>query len=829
MPPEPTTATVEERFTQWEPETPFQEVGSFELGWAGEEPGAGRGADAHGGEMARPQVLETPFVGDPGAGDGRVADPSGEALAEFLFEAYDAEFEEALGELAQEASALAVDGAGELGDAEAPDGAVERLAETWLEPLRQEAEALTDRMAAALAQQDPMAMGEEELEALLDSVPPSERQLEPLFENFLGKLRTKLGKVVKGAVSIAKRGLDVAGRLLPINAILGRIKQLVRPLLERVLQYGLNRLPAPLRPLASQLAGRLLGRVGMGQPTDSGASAVQDASAAVGDVASAQHELDILTAELLFAADAEEQETLLEQAELERPTPDTSTAELDAARARFVAEITALEQGQDPTPALENFLPAVLPLVRTAIGIIGRDRLKKFLAGFLAKLIGRFVPADAASPLATAMVEAGLGLLSLEAPGPEARAHAAANAIAFTVEDTVRRLAEYDEETLADELELEAATLEAFQDAAAANVPPALLKEEVRPTSDVSGTWVPMPPPARPRVRYQKYTQTFPVTVTPEMARAVKTFGGGTLEGFLREQLGATFPVKARVHLFRAVQGTTLSRIAALERVPGLRSRSARAYNQIHPLTPEAAAMIQQPGLARPVDPRFLERRDLIDVGQCFYFLELDRPPAPVRPPTPPDGGDRLPRTSEVNATIDLRSSAIRIAIFLGEGPAQGVAAKLRGGVSPAGAWSLIKNTVVAGVETALSGDLRRHVTIRHEVLHEKHLAAPAAAAGAWLLRTLGQEVVKQLIAAVVKWVGSAILKYLDRRAQEFTAATESPADGVTIVVSLVNVPGLGVLRRIANGESVSPLSLGGIFTGFPEASVEIFAGFRRD
>src|SRR5205085_12387199 len=92
-------------------------------------------------------------------------------------------------------------------------------------------------------------------------------------------------------------------------------------------------------------------------------------------------------------------------------------AQLHEARARFVDE---LEAGVDPEQAMEQFIPAimaVLPLARTVIGMIGRQRVVKTLANFLAGFVSRYVPPEAASQLSSAIVHACLRMVSLETAG----------------------------------------------------------------------------------------------------------------------------------------------------------------------------------------------------------------------------------------------------------------------------------------------------------------------------------------------------------------------------------------------------------------------------
>ena len=60
--------------------------------------------------------------------------------------------------------------------------------------------------------------------------------------------------------------------------------------------------------------------------------------------------------------------------------------------------------------------------------------------------------------------------------------------------------------------------------------------------------------------------------------------------------------------------------------------------------------------------------------------------------------------------------------------------------------------------------------------------------------------------------------------AGEFVAATEDPADGVTVVVTIVNPPGAPLVRKLLRGEMVGGAMLAGIdslFTGQPKLSAE--------
>src|SRR5262249_45341635 len=158
----------------------------------------------------------------------------------------------------------------------------------------------------------------------------------------------------------------------------------------------------------------------------------------------------------------------------------------------------------------------------------------------------------------------GLKLLSLETPADAGGPRLAYETIAETVEDTVRRVSELDETTFEDPARFEAALTEAFHRSAAENFPPQLIVPELH-EAPLRAAWVAMPRGRRHKY-YRKYTQTFDIELTSQMADALKTFGGTPLSGFLKDRLGVTPPVHAKVHLYQAIPGTTLRRIASCER-----------------------------------------------------------------------------------------------------------------------------------------------------------------------------------------------------------------------------------------------------------------------
>ncbi len=607
-----TTESENGTTAQYVPFTPFQESYAFES-----EP-----ATLLEQYEAAPAV--TPFLSEY-AGVA-TQNPQAAELHDLLFELYDPEFDEVLAEIAHEAWEAVTERAAPFGETGTAESA-ERFLEEWSAPVRRDAETMLENVAQAVSEHDLASMSESEIDTFFERFEPRGTGLEPHFENFLGGLWNKAKNLAKKAIDVAKKGIA----LIPgLSGLIGKLKGLVWPLLNRVLKMAIDKLPPTLQPLARQLAQRVLGaQVKEADGEDFAATP------AAPDVSAVQQQFDFEAAMLMFAADETEQEVVLGEAvygmELEDGAP---VAALHEARARFVDQ---LEAGVNPEQALEQFIPAVmavLPIARTVIGVIGRKRVVNTLANFLAGYVGRYIPKESATQLSQAIVDAGLRLLSLEAPAEsEARTpRLACETIAQTVEDTVRRVTELDESTFEDTARFEAALTDAFHGAAAENFPPQLILPELH-EAPLRATWVAMPR-RRKHKYYKKYTHVFDIEITPQVAESITTFGGTKLSAFLKDQLGVVAPVRARVHLYQAISGTTLRRIASCEKaVPGFGATAKTGVVQLHPLTVQAAGtLLQHPKLGRDIPGEFLSSRRMIAVGERF-LLPRDRG-------CPPDHGD---------------------------------------------------------------------------------------------------------------------------------------------------------------------------------------------
>src|SRR5215204_2308678 len=528
------------------------------------------------------------YESEEGAG---LVDPEAEEYVTALTEFYDEEFDEALYALVDEAAAIyETRFPHEQEDPQTTGYEAERLLDQHFAPLVAESEAMFEALAKELGQRDPHSLSEDEIETLVDRYQPS-GELVPSFEDFFGSLKKLVKKVASKAVDLAKKGISIAAKL-GLGPILGKLKALIKPLLKRVIQTAIGKLPPYLQPIARKLAERL---PFLKELEESYESVPEATGTSV--VAEIQYEFNQQVANLLFADTEVEQDLEVAEALTEQQVPTTyPLAELDRARDELVENLQRLREGEDPTPYVENFVPAILPALRIGIRLAGRKRVVRFMARFLGKLIQRFVGPQYAPALSQAIVDAGLRLLQLEAT-PDDESRAAASAVAATVEETVQRVAAAPDYVLDNQELLEGFALEAFEQAAAANLPPVLPEKTYQQRPDLvesrklRGVWVMMP--RRRGKPYKTWSKTISAQFTPHEVAALETFEGIPLEEFLEEQLGIEpgEEVEPVVHLYEAMPGTGPSDIARQEEItPGL--GASNGHHQLHPLTREAAALL---------------------------------------------------------------------------------------------------------------------------------------------------------------------------------------------------------------------------------------------
>lgn len=784
-------------------------------------------------EIRTTLAVRSPFISVYELADGESAidDPVREAYSTIVNDLYDEEFDEALFELLTDARNMHQDHlASGYSSSEA-----ERIVTQHFSQLVRESEAMVDAVAREFGSRDNTRIVESEVESFFEQYSPS-AQIAPAFENFFGKLIKKVGKVVgKVAKGIAKIGL---------GPILNKIKALIKPLLNQVLQKAIGKLPESVRPIAQKLAEKL-GLVAP-KPAEPAPGAAADTSGAVGDaavppenagapvqaaagsdLAAAQQEFDQGIAEALLAED--EVEINLEIARLRNGSTSAATpvfANLDDARDRFIQELDNLRPGESPEPHVQNFLPAVLPALRLGVRLIGRPRVVNFLSPLLAKLISNLVGPEQASALSRAIVDAGLKLLSLEMSEQE-KSGLAASAVAATVEETINRVASLPDHILDNQELLEGFALEAFEQAAAANLPAVLSEATYRQRPElleagVNAAWILMP--LRGRKRYKRCTRAFRVNLTPHLAEEVESFEGVPLSDYLQDQLGLPegAEVEAEVHLYEVLPGATVADIARSEtETPGLGASDEATLSQLHPLTREAAsALLGKPGLGRNALPG--SGRQNVAAGQRLFHLVIPgRRPLTV---VGKWGRRRVRRLFHINVTLDDPQDQIRVCIYISEVKAQKLAVRLRQ-QSHAGSLTVGFNKFVA---RRLPRILHGHRPKRLRIVHP---GIPPGQSPATILQKLPGIVPQVFITKMQEWLVQGFSEFIKTQSQKFLAATEDPADGVTLKFTIEHPQGLKELGQalIEKGPEGSKIAETIGKASQPNIRVEVFPGHKCD
>jgi hypothetical protein len=386
---------------------------------------------------------------------------------------------------------------------------------------------------------------------------------------------------------------------------------------------------------------------------------------------------------------------------------------------------------------------------------------------------------------------------------------------------------------------LEATVAGAFEEAAAAHFPPALLKHAHRPVqlggvhrgrrghADAHGESERHHPGAGMWIRlphhhfYRRHTTVMTVNVTPTIAKQIHGFGATTLEAFLHDHYGITGEVTAPVHIYESLPGATLGRIAAAEKqTPGL-GHPGDAW-KLQPLTPEVAGLLLgEPGLGRSEKPEFLAGPDKISVGQRFYYLELrDAPPAPpAAPQTELEAGVRRGRSSQVNVRVSRREHSVRVALYLSEADAQEASASVRA-EGPAGVTKLLHARLKLGLARALSADPRGHLHWIDDAPHTAELIAPRHAHPLALAHA---DHAAELARQVLAWCARAVVDHIAHDPHGIVTAAERRADGITIMIHL---HGVHLGERHAHKPHVNRTHPGHAH-GAPTARVTIKPGFH--
>lgn len=742
----------------------------------------------------------SPFAESPQL-DGVAVGEAEALLAEVYDSLRDEAFDEAISALVAETAQMV----GERFEGEAPGhgAARARRGDAHLAPVHLEAERYLDSFAEGVADADLGSFSDQQLEAFFEGFDPApaESALSPASEQFLGsivqKARSAVGSVLDKTKKVAGALGKAAGKLA--EQALNGLRGLIEPLLKRVLSFAIGRLPAPLQGPARTLAAKI-------KLESAAESPVGTSPALSTDPDRLAEQFDAALAEIVMGAEgSEEPEAFAGSPGESDPAEGLELEVLAEARAGLVERLGAGGDGDDLAPAVENFVPALLGALKAGINLVGRQRVVGFLAKFLADKIRPWTSPQMAGPLSTAIVDTGLKLISLEAeqatePTP------APVMLAATIEDTVRGLTEAEDYVFDTEELLQLATLEAFERAVATNFPARFVKVGVQQAPSLGGSFVTVH--ARSVHPFRSYSRAPEVEVTAQVADALRSFGGTTLGDALRAA-EVTLPLKARVHVYEAMVGTTLVSIAAAD--PRLRRLgTTTAVSLLHPLTPEASgSLLREPQLGSKVPDVYLASRGRLGVGQRVYWLE-----------TPGSGVTARALPSQSRLVVDLPRGQVRVAVFLSEADAQAVAAAARAG---RGTTDLLR-ALAAGFERLrfIPGD--RSVIVRRESPDSEERAAD-------LLTRVSPAVLTGLRTRIRGWYLPMAAQWTRGSLEEFSRAATAPADGVTVRVVLSAVPGLGALRNAMEGRlgpaELRAVTTGGAFAGTPSGAVSVQPGRR--
>ena len=177
--------------------------------------------------------------------------------------------------------------------------------------------------------------------------------------------------------------------------------------------------------------------------------------------------------------------------------------------------------------------------------------------------------------------------------------------------------------------------------------------------------------------------------------------------------------------------------------------------------------------------------------------------------------------SSNVYLTLNFPADQIRASIYLSEAQAQAIAMKLRQGAPMGMIVASLKYIFEYKLKTALSGKMCGHVKIIHGAVTPEQSRGSALK----LLPTIARE---NLIQKLREWLEIYLSKYLQERRQDFVAATENLADGVTLIATLNNPPGFATLRKALRGEPVSLYNMG-FSAGMPDIQIQMMPGYHHD
>jgi hypothetical protein len=664
------------------------------------------------------------------------------------------------------------------------------------------------------------------------------------------KAKTIASKVARGAKKAASTVRDAMSRVAGwakkmglgklLKLILARVKQHIGPFIRLALCAAMEKVPKSLRRHAEKLrkrVGKWFGSNEVGIEPETGGAAAFDA--ALVDPSDIQHDLNQRLASLIYGelddetgweARIDRYRRLPESAEVDR-TIET----FNQARSRFVREIVE-EETENYAPHVEEFIGTIWPVLKGAITVGGRKRIvdfvsRKLVAPLIMKLFakggksGRKLGKIVAKPLGSAITSSGLRLMGLEL-NEDDKLDAAGQMMAATVEDLVHRVVAMPDEVLDDDVAMEGLVLEAFEAAAAANLPQMLPEQiyesrpELRESKRHKGCWLTLPIKSQRksgRALYKKYSTTPEVTLDEETLKRVRTGCGRPLKFALQKRLSRRLKdrVRARMHLYEAIPGTTDARLRAHESLVD----DVDEDFELHPLTPEAASMLLGDArLGREVSMRNRCHRRRMGVGQRLYRLELlDEPVSEALVGT----DDEIDlRSIETNVIFDFPKETVTVSVFVDETEIAEIAQRLAQPGADGIVLARLRVIYQEGLQRALSGTYPGHAHIIHGALSPDQARGEAFG---WL----PVATTRAMAVTLSGWVGRSLLELMRDDPRMIMNAAASPRYGATFTTQILRPSGLSRLYRALDGQLVRLYDLL-LEQGYDRISATVVPGFYR-
>src|SRR5688500_527475 len=191
------------------------------------------------------QELESPFSRTYEVNsNSTVVNQASEEFAQFMAQLHDSEFADAVYQLAAEMEDRwlpKISNEAAMGNQLIPFAT--QQAREYINPLLSETEAMIDKVSQHFAGNNLADHTEAEIESFFDEMEFVHGNFTPAQEQFFGKIFNKVKNVVKKGVELAKKGISIVGKILPVNIILNKLKGLIRPLLDKVLKFDIGKLP----------------------------------------------------------------------------------------------------------------------------------------------------------------------------------------------------------------------------------------------------------------------------------------------------------------------------------------------------------------------------------------------------------------------------------------------------------------------------------------------------------------------------------------------------------------------------------------------------------